>query len=48
VLLAPGVWHGAPLAEGGPARAIVLLQKGTGSDDTVVVRFEHDPVQIEE
>ncbi|HEY0388433.1 MAG TPA: ureidoglycolate lyase [Gaiellales bacterium] len=47
VVLAPGVWHGAPLADGSPATAMVLLQKGTGTDDTVVVRFEHRPVQID-
>jgi ureidoglycolate lyase len=47
VILAPGVWHGAPLADGGPARAMVLLQQGTGTDDTVVVRFEDEPVRID-
>jgi ureidoglycolate lyase len=47
VVLAPGVWHGAPLADGGPAKAMVLLQKGTGTDDTVVVRFEDRPVRID-
>jgi ureidoglycolate lyase len=46
VVLAPGVWHGAPHAEGGAARAMVLLQQGTGRDDTVVVRFEDSPVRI--
>jgi ureidoglycolate hydrolase len=47
VVLAPGVWHGAPHAEGGPARAMVLLQEGTGREDTVVARFEDSPVRIE-
>ena len=47
VVLAPGVWHGAPLAEGGAGKAMVLLQEGTGRDDTVVVRFEDRPVQID-
>jgi len=46
VILAPGVWHGAPLAVGGPARAIVLLKSGTGRDDTSVARFEEGPVKI--
>jgi ureidoglycolate lyase len=48
VLLAAGVWHGAPLADGGPARAMVVLKQGTGRDDTVVVRFDDRPVQIVE
>jgi ureidoglycolate lyase len=48
VLLGAGVWHGAPLAAGGPARAMVLLQQGTGRDDTVTVRFDDRPVQIVE
>jgi ureidoglycolate hydrolase len=47
VILAAGVWHGAPLADGGPARAMVLLRKGTGSDDTVVVRFANEAVGID-
>jgi ureidoglycolate hydrolase len=47
VVLDPGVWHGAPLAEGGAAKAMVLLQEGTGRDDTVVVRFDDRPVQID-
>jgi ureidoglycolate lyase len=48
LLLGAGVWHGAPLADGGPARVMVLLQQGTGRDDTVVVRFDDRPVQIVE
>ena len=41
------MWHGAPLADGGPARAIVLLLEGTGRDDVTLVRFEETPVEIE-
>jgi ureidoglycolate hydrolase len=48
VVLEPAVWHGAPLADGGPAKAIVLLMEGTGRDDVTLVRFEHDPVRIGE
>lgn len=48
VLLAAAVWHGAPLADGDPVRAMVLLQQGAGRDDTVVVRFDDSPVQIVE
>lgn len=40
VILAPGVWHGAPLAASGPAAAMVLLREGTGTEDTAIVRFE--------
>ena len=40
VILAPGVWHGAPLAAAGPAAAMVLLREGTGTEDTAIVRFE--------
>jgi ureidoglycolate lyase len=47
VILAPGVWHGAPLAAGGPLRALVLLRTGTGSEDTAVVRFPDTPVEID-
>jgi ureidoglycolate lyase len=47
VVMDPAVWHGAPLAEGGPARAIVLLLEGTGSDDVTMVRFEDGPVEID-
>ena len=42
------VWHGAPLADGGPAKAIVLLLEGTSLDDVTVVRFAEDPVRIVE
>ncbi|HEY2868709.1 MAG TPA: ureidoglycolate lyase [Gaiellales bacterium] len=44
VILAPGVWHGAPLAASGPAAAMVLLREGTGVEDTAMVRFETVPV----
>ena len=47
VVLEPGVWHGAPLALGGPARVFVLLLEGTGRDDTTVVRFPETPVRIQ-
>jgi ureidoglycolate hydrolase len=47
VVMDAGVWHGAPLADGGPARAIVLLLKGTGREDVTLVRFEETPVEIE-
>lgn len=44
VILAPGVWHGAPLAASGPAAAMVLLRERTGVEDTTMVRFETVPV----
>src|SRR2546423_13681363 len=44
VILAPGVWHGAPLAASGPAAAMVLLREGTGVEDTAMVRIETVPV----
>jgi ureidoglycolate hydrolase len=47
VVMEPAVWHGAPLAEGGPARAIVLILEGTGRGDVTVVRFEDAPVRID-
>jgi ureidoglycolate lyase len=47
VVMDTAVWHGAPLAEGGPARAIVLLLEGTGAEDVTVVRFEDEPVEID-
>ena len=40
VILGKGVWHGAPLAPGGRARAIVLLAEGAGELDTDMVQFE--------
>ena len=47
VVLDPGVWHGAPLALGGPAAAAVFLLRGTGTEDTVVARFPDAPIRIE-
>jgi ureidoglycolate hydrolase len=47
VVMDTGVWHGAPLADGGPARAIVLIREGTGRDDVTLVRFEDMPVGID-
>jgi hypothetical protein len=40
------VWHGAPLAEGGAARAIVLILEGTGTNDVDLVRFDDAPVLV--
>jgi ureidoglycolate lyase len=48
VVMDRGVWHGAPFADGGPAKAIVLLLEGTDRDDVTVVRFEAAPVLIGE
>jgi ureidoglycolate lyase len=44
VIMSPGVWHGAPLAAGGPAAAMVLLRERTGVEDVAIVRF--DGVQV--
>ena len=46
VLIAPGVWHGAPLAVDRPLSALVLLLEGTGRLDTTVVRFPETPIDI--
>ena len=46
IAMEPGVWHGAPLAIDAPVRAIVLLLEGTGANDTVLVRFPDDAVEI--
>ena len=46
VVLAQGVWHGAPLAAERPAAAFVLLLERTGSEDTVITRFEQTPIEI--
>lgn len=46
-LVAPGVWHGAPLALDTPSKAIVLLLRDTGRVDLHLVRFPETPVQIE-
>jgi ureidoglycolate lyase len=47
VVMDAGVWHGAPLAHGRSARAIVLLLEGTGKDDVTLVRFAETPLEIE-
>jgi len=47
VVLREGVWHGAPLADGEPLSALVLLRAGTGGEDTTVVRFPDTPVEIQ-
>lgn len=46
VILAPGVWHGAPLAAESPAAAMVLLREGSGVEDTAMVRFGAVPVRM--
>jgi ureidoglycolate lyase len=48
VVMDRGVWHGAPLADGAAAKAIVLLLERTGTEDVTVVRFEDEPVTIGE
>jgi ureidoglycolate hydrolase len=47
VVMDRGVWHGAPLADGGPTKAMVLILEGTGREDVTMVRFEETPVEIE-
>jgi ureidoglycolate lyase len=47
VVMHPAVWHGAPIADDGPAKAIVLLLAGTGRDDVTLVRFDEAPIHIE-
>jgi ureidoglycolate lyase len=46
VVMERGVWHGAPLADGTPTSAMVLILLGTGRDDVTLVRFEQTPVAI--
>jgi ureidoglycolate lyase len=48
VVMHPAVWHGAPIADEGPAKAVVLLLEGTGRDDVTMVRFDDTPMLIEE
>ena len=48
VVMDRAVWHGAPLADQEPAKAIVLLLEGTGRNDVTMVRFDDSPVLIEE
>jgi ureidoglycolate lyase len=47
VVMDPGVWHGAPLADGGRTQAMVLILEGTGREDVTIVRFEETPMEIE-
>ena len=47
ILLAKGVWHGAPMALDKPLNVAVLLLKDTGTVDGHIVKFEDTPVQIE-
>jgi ureidoglycolate lyase len=47
VVMDAAVWHGAPLADRGPAQAIVLILEGTGREDVTVARFEDEPVEID-
>jgi ureidoglycolate lyase len=47
VVMDRGVWHGAPIADGGAARAMVLLLEGTGQEDVTFRRFEGAPIEIE-
>ncbi|MBD0330763.1 MAG: ureidoglycolate lyase [Thermoleophilia bacterium] len=46
VILGKGVWHGAPLAAGGSATALVLLLEGTGQNDTQMAHFDEIPVEV--
>ncbi len=39
VVLNPKVWHGAPLALVDPLQVVVLLQAGTGPENSSVVQF---------
>ena len=47
VILNPGVWHGAPLADAGPAQALVILLQGTAAQDLVMARFAETPLRFE-
>jgi len=46
IAMDPGVWHGAPLATDEPLTAAVLILEGTGSQDTTIVRFPDEPIDI--
>ncbi len=48
VVLNAAVWHGAPLAASGPARALVLIHEGTGREDVTMVRFENEPIEFDD
>jgi ureidoglycolate lyase len=47
IVMDRGVWHGAPLAAGGPAAAAVLILEGTGRTDVDLVRFPDSPVAFD-
>jgi ureidoglycolate lyase len=47
VLLRRGVWHGAPMAETGLVRVLIVLQQDAGSRDGYVQRFEDRPILVE-
>ena len=47
VILNTGVWHGAPLADTAPAQALVILLKGTGTQDLIMARFPDTPLTFE-
>jgi ureidoglycolate hydrolase len=47
VLLKPGVWHGAPMAEDRPLNVLVLLLQNSGKQDVYVRHFEDTPVEIQ-
>jgi ureidoglycolate hydrolase len=47
VILARGVWHGAPLVVAEPGTAVVLLLEGSSGEDTEAVRFDETPVTID-
>jgi ureidoglycolate lyase len=47
VVLNPGVWHGAPLAEGAATQVMCLILQHTGRDDVTLVRFPDQAVAIE-
>ena len=46
VLLKPGTWHGAPLADARATNVLIVLLHNTGKQDTRIVRFEQTPVKI--
>jgi ureidoglycolate lyase len=47
VVLNPGVWHGAPLAEGAATQVLCLILQHTGRDDVTLARFPGQAVAIE-
>jgi ureidoglycolate lyase len=47
VVLARGVWHGAPLVAAHPAHVLVLLAEGAGTSDIDKVQFEELVVESE-